>query len=47
MYMQKHIDLRRISALLLCELFYNNAQLKTAMVAKLSLPLSHGRVMSI
>lgn len=38
------VDLRRISALLLCELFYSNRELKMAMAEKLCLPVGHGRV---
>jgi hypothetical protein len=38
------IDLRRISALLLCELLYNNHQIKLKMVELLGIFPSKGRV---
>ena len=44
MYANHKIDLRRVSALLLCELLYNNEPLKVELASKLELPLSSGRV---
>lgn len=38
------IDLRRISALLLCELFYNNLEIKQLAMHKLDIKPNGGRV---